>query len=258
MRHIYTLYIALLFCFNGMVSQVNFLDTLPYSKTYKFGSPQEEVLGLIENAKHYMVINPSLSISFIKKARKLSKEINFSNGLAYAKLVNSNYNMIRGNFAKAMEETLEALKTFESSGEIKGIRSAKNIIAALERENRNFDKGIEICLNLISEMSNEPDSIQLGFVYLNTANIFMNYRDEKFVKAKDYLEEAKRIFNSLDCKTCEAMVNVKYGRFYKVSNFVFEVSSYHDKVLEHVNKALKVFERFKQKENIIKPKLLIE
>lgn len=150
----------------------------------------------------------------------------------------------------SMEYALKAVKIFEDLDYKFGIREAKNCIAKIERENDNFQKGIEIYTMLLSDADALKYPIQKGKFHLNLANVYMSLKNEEFKKAQYHLQQAEKIFRKNLCDTRSAMVHIKYGRFYKTLFLRSKNKFYYQKAIEYTQKALKVFIDKNQQNNL--------
>lgn len=198
----------------------------------------------------YSINDLNKSIGVIDCVYAYSKKNNFLLGIGKSHVAYAHYFYQKGDYVTAMEHSLNAIKVLDKTDDTYSIREAKNCIAKLERENKNFNKGISICLDLIEEIKDEEPTEQLARIYLNTANIFMNFKDDNFKKAEFYLKESKKIFTALGCEIGVGCVDVKYGRYYKILYLKTKDQAYFEEIKRFTNNALRVFKDTNQYNNI--------
>ncbi|TVZ56905.1 histidine kinase [Lutibacter sp. Hel_I_33_5] len=177
---------------------------------------KNNALGILDLGLYYNNKNYNESLSNIENVLIFSEKNNFIEGIARAFVAYSSYYYTKGDFSASMNYCLKAIKLLDITKDTEALIEVKNNIAKIERENDNFEKGIEICLNLISELEKEPNSIQLARIHLNAANIYMNIKGNKFNNALIHLNKANTIFKKKDCESGIAMTQIKYSRFYKI------------------------------------------
>jgi sensor histidine kinase YesM len=240
LKFTFFLFFLNLFCYSQ-----NCLDSIPKPINTELNTTT--ALKILKTTAYHNVRDFNKSKPIIDKVFKFSKQNSFLTGIGRSHLAYANFYYEKGNFVKSLEQCLKAVSILEKTEDFYGLTGAKICIAKLERENKNFKKAITILLELSNELKQDKPTSQLANIYLNTGNVYMNLNS--FDKAKVYLNKAKEVYLKLNCETGVAMVNVKFGRYYKILFLKKKNRTYFNKTIEVTNKALKVFKKYKQYNN---------
>jgi tetratricopeptide (TPR) repeat protein len=132
------LFVSCLLFANGQDKLDSLLQALPKAK-----HDTDRVLTLYRIGGTYMDSNPDTSILFGQIALNLSHQIKFRKGEAFSLVLIGNNLWKKGDYSKAFEHHLEALKIFEEIKYTKGIASSYNNLALIYEEQRDYKKALE-------------------------------------------------------------------------------------------------------------------
>lgn len=140
----------------------------------------------------YSYIDPDEGLKYGTDAINLSKEINWADGIGYAKYYRGSNYMNKGMFPEALSDYLDALAYFEKTGDQKKLSGTLSNIGGIYGYQQKNEKALDY-FNKALEINNKifPNT---NFVVANLGNIGLIYNNLKdYPKALDYLTRAERI-----------------------------------------------------------------
>lgn len=192
---VYCLFTSLLFCVNNSLKgQENVVQRLEQQLT-KMKPDSSRVDTLYELAYTYNTFDPVKGLATAKEAFDLAKKIGYWKGQSKALSVEASSYRITGDFNKALDIYLEALKLAETHTDPKRLATALMYIAILHAERNNLDEALPyylrsdsiIRVNKINDMYYYSFQ-NLGDLYEKKANL-----DSAFYYYNKSLKEAFRL-----------------------------------------------------------------
>lgn len=187
---------------------------------------------LNEIADHYKSGNPNLMLDYANQALGLSQEIQdeYQQGNAYINL--GNYNIISGDYPKALHYFSQAKNIFEKNSENKYKKELARVygsIGIVFSEQSLYDKALQYHLKAVKIYESEKNAPRLARIY-NNVGIVYKAQSESF-KALDYFLKAYRFQDSLQDPTI-GITTTNIGNIYLDQNN-------YPKALEYYNLAEK-------------------
>lgn len=217
------------------------------------------------------MIDSEKSIKYASKARELSTEINYTEGLATSilNLAYANFHLCNLNFA--LEYSLEARELFKNINDVKNEAKSIYLTGAIYKKAGKFKPALDNLINAlimqrnINDIEGESATLnKIGEIYTDTG---------KYKLAKEYLFEALRISREINNRRFESIFSNsigilfrKVGDYTKALDYIInateiarEINDLHatgcylsnigniflnlknyDKALEYYNKGLKI------------------
>jgi tetratricopeptide (TPR) repeat protein len=154
-----------LFVTNGQGKLDSLLQALPRAK-----HDTERVLTLYHIGGAYMDSNPDTSLLFAQIAYKLAHQVKFKRGEAFSLVLMGNNLWKKGDYSKAFENHLGALRIFEEIKHTKGIASTYNNLALIYEEQRDFQNALENFIKAKDYYEQLKDDDNLLIVLMNIGN----------------------------------------------------------------------------------------
>jgi tetratricopeptide (TPR) repeat protein len=154
-----------LFVTNGQEKLDSLLQALPRAK-----HDTERVLTMYHIGSAYMDSNPDTSLLFAQIAYKLAHQVKFKRGEAFSLVLMGNNLWKKGDYSKAFENHLAALRIFEEIKHFKGIASTYNNLALIYEEQRDFQNALENFIKAKDYYEQLKDDDNLLIVLMNIGN----------------------------------------------------------------------------------------
>ncbi|MBL0233840.1 MAG: tetratricopeptide repeat protein [Chitinophagaceae bacterium] len=210
-------FIPLLFCFNSLLAQNATQDSI--RAYYKRLSLEKEDTSraklLYVLAYYYQFYNLDSSIILARSSYELSKARHFEKGMARASgIMAGGYNKL-GNYTRALEYYLEALKILERSKDPDDISRAHLDIAMVYSSKKEYDKALEyafrsdsiarknqlndlllyIIHNSLDSAIAQKNDLVAGTAYNNLGNIF--YKKNQLPQAIEHYNQSVPLLRSV-------------------------------------------------------------
>ncbi|OFY86311.1 MAG: hypothetical protein A3F72_10920 [Bacteroidetes bacterium RIFCSPLOWO2_12_FULL_35_15] len=175
--------------------------------------------------------DPDRTIEIAEKGIKLSQNLDYKLGLAKCiQNVGIAYHN-KGNYEKAVDNYLKALKYFDELKDDNGIGTTYNLLGIVCRLQGNYKQAIEYYKKALQLSKESGDKKSYAGTLLNIGNVF--YFSNDFESAIDYYQQANAIFLELGKKNEAATCLQNIGSIY------FSLSKF-DLALENYTKVLDV------------------
>ena len=244
------LFFTFLFCFQTIFTQDTKLDSIQNLVKTHTQRDSLRVKYLLRQAKFNIVRNFTNNQVLIDEALSIANEIDYTKGEGLCTIAYAEFYFEKGDFTTSLKHALQAVKIFEKTTDTFALREAKSCVAKIERENKNYQKGIEIYQQLLAEKDLKNYPLQRGGIHLNLANIYMSLKNDDFKKAKKHLQIAEKLFVVNHCATRTAMTHIKFARFYKVRFLRTKNSKNYQKAIAYSQKAIPIFITKNQQNNL--------
>lgn len=194
-----------------------------------------------------------LSVAFIDKnlgdsamrycltAKTISENINYKRGLGSAYNLLANIYYYQGNYSKALENNLAALKIREASGDIKKTADSYNNIGNVYLNLLNINEALKFHFKALKIRETLKDSSGLSSSYNNIGNCYQ--------KSANYTEALKFHLASLQLKK-ELNSKLEIARSLGNIGAVYSNSGDFTKALQYEFESLKLAEELDDKEGI--------
>ncbi|PWU03171.1 MAG: hypothetical protein C5B52_03975 [Bacteroidetes bacterium] len=180
---------------------------------------------MIKIARKYVESKPDLTFKYCTDALTLSRKINYERGEALALSFIGVAFIGFGDFPKALENILEALKKSEAINDKHSMGVCYMGLGAVYGEQGDYQRALEYCLksNKIYQDLNNVSSYTATLV--NTGNAYLNLN--RMDSARFYLNKAVELSRSIDDKANEAgaYLNLGYIHF-KLNQFDLATAFY--------------------------------
>lgn len=160
-------------CFiSPIYSQQKEIDSLRKELSFN----KEDTLGIIGFNRLgflYHTSKPDSTLFFAQKALKLSKEIDYPKGEARALSVLSNAFYSTGNYSKALELQLSALKKYESIHDLQGISNTTGNIGNIQGALGNFSEALNYNFKTLKLKQKLGDTRGVGIALANIGQVHL-------------------------------------------------------------------------------------
>ena len=173
------------------------------------------------------------AIEYYLKAIKLREEIGDKNGVGMSYTNIGVVYHYQANYPQALSYYLKALKLKEEVGDKEGIGACYIAIGIVYKEQKNFSKALDYYFKAIKLQEGIGDKSGIGACYSNVGVIYKEQNN--LSKALDYYFKAAKIFEEIDDKQ-------SIGACYSNIGLVYQNQSSFPKALEYYLKALKLKE----------------
>lgn len=224
-------FLLLLFCFNSLSAQNATQDSI---RTYykrlsleKEDTSRAKLLYVL--AYYYQFYNLDSSIILARSSYELSKARHFEKGMARASgIMAGGYNKL-GNYTRALEYYLEALKILERSKDPDDISRAHLDIAMVYSSKKEYDKALEYAFRSDSIARKNQLNDLLLYIMLDIGNMFTesNKLDSALVYTHNSLDSAIAQKNDLVAGTA---YNNLGNIFYKKNQLPQAIEHYNQSV----------------------------
>ena len=184
--------------------------------------------------------NPDTSIILAQQQLQLAKETKQRKyvGKAFTTIGVSYRN--KGDYPKALENLLSALKVFEETDNKEGLGLCYNQIGHVYNAQSNYSKALEYYLKALKVLEG-ADKQWIGDCYNNLGNIHEKQSD--LTKALDYYLKSLKISEGVGDKQGE-------GECYNNIGNVYETQIDYLKALEYYEKALRIWKEYNNNKGI--------
>ena len=194
---------------SGNVKIDSLINLLPTIKV-----DTSKIIVLNEIAINYGFINPSEGINYANKALKLSKKINYENGICVALLNLGQNNDIGGNRDEAFSFFTKALPFAKTnSNKCRVYRS----LGVLNSSESNYTKALEYHFKALKIIETTNDEKELANVYFSISNAYSKIDNQS--KAFFYGKKSLAIYTKLYLK--DGLLSAYFTLF---SSFQFKCS----------------------------------
>lgn len=193
-------------------------------------SKQFSQLGNYNQAKEY-----AYKVLEIAEKNNLKKR----KGFAYVVIGSSHY--FQGDYAKAIENYTQGLKTYEEIEDKKGVASSLNNIGGIYLEQKDYEKALKVYLKSLEIKKQINDKKGIAMSYHNIANIY--FFKEEYDRALDYNNQSLKIREELGLQQGIALSLNNIGSIYSKKGE-------YNKALTYFNKSLMIDEEAGNKQGI--------
>ncbi len=152
------------------------------------------------------------AIDYGLKAKKLSHEIGFTEGEAYAIFLIGVAHQEKGEYQKAISYYFQALKLYEAINHKKGIAKTYSYIGFIYRYQNNFEKAIEYQKIAFDNYKTINDKEGIASTLVNIGNVF--FSSGELNKAIENYQEALKYFADLKDDESSASIYNNIGAVY--------------------------------------------
>ncbi len=170
---------------SALLGQQILLDSL-HNELLLSGMDTSKVKLMIDMSYYYRQINPDSALSLARKAEKLSQELDYQPGVAWAKNRTANAYWMKGKYPDALRYSQEALAIFKQQEDVDGMTDTYNILANTHNMEGDHVLAIdyyEKCKEVYRKSNNQT--------LINRANANIGrtyYMLENFDRALNYLD----------------------------------------------------------------------
>ena len=185
---------------------------------------------LVSISKKYWRTNPPKSLGLGRRAYKLAKQLNYTEGIGDA--LNSlgvNY-LISGNFDEAFEYLYEALQIRDSLGDQRGVSNIYHNLGVAYSNLGKIDKSIQFNLKSLDINKSLKDSLLIGKSLSNLGNNYWALGD--YDKALQYYKDALVMHEKQKSKLGIAQQLNNIGLTYYAENQLKEALKYYRQALK--------------------------
>lgn len=246
------LVLALSFCHFISFGQQNKIDSLLF--LLKKDSPDtNKVTHLNALGWEYKYRNPDTSYILLSQSLALAKKIKWEKGIANALGNIGGYNLNQGNYPKALDYYLKALKIDEALHNKEGIAKRLGNIGIVYDEQADYPKALDyyfMALKISEELGNK------NLIATWLVNIGVVYKEQAdYPKALDYYFKALKMNEELGKKNSIATIlgnigSVYYSLAYEPQVHSVERDSLLNRTLDYYFKALTMAEELGDKHGI--------
>ncbi|MBS1506474.1 MAG: response regulator [Bacteroidetes bacterium] len=160
--------------------------------------PQEDTLRvkILRFISHYESdIDLDAAENYAKEALRISKKINYLNGIGFSyKSLAQNYQR-KGDYDRAIECIQESEKAFESTGDNEGKVHAMLVLAGVYLENKEYDKSFEEYKKCLTILDKENLKVELGYLFSQIAGAYS--RIQKYDSAEKYCLQGLKVLTEI-------------------------------------------------------------
>lgn len=165
-----------------------------------------------------------LATSYVQKAIKISKELNFKRGEAISYTIIGVINMYKDNYPEALKSYFEGLKVDEKSGDKRGIADFHNHIGIVYNYQGNYPEALKhyfVCLKIFEEIGHKKGIVH---AYNNIGVVYKN--QGKYAEALKNNFAALKIYKEIDDKHGIGMSYNNIGNIYSLQGKYPEALKY--------------------------------
>jgi adenylate cyclase len=161
--------------------------------------------------------SPAEAIEYGKQALKLSVEINFKKGIAYAfKNIGLGYYM-QANFLEVLNYWDQSLKVFESLGDKLGVSNILNNLGAIYFNQGNDAKAIDLYLRSLRASEDIGDTLRIATALINIGGVYYN-KPATHEKALEFYLKAIPLSEKIGDKGAIGTASINIGEIYLERN----------------------------------------
>ncbi|TAH20541.1 MAG: tetratricopeptide repeat protein [Cytophagales bacterium] len=196
------------------------------------------------NALSYQYINtnPTQARKHAEEALKFAQSISYQHGIASSiDLLGTLYEQF-GDYAKALEYKLKALRIYEQSKDIGGIAKGFNNIGVLYYRQKNLDKALEYYEKALEIVVRQNRKSAIAVYMLNIGEVYQEKGE--YAKAIEYEQKSMEISKNLQyMDDCVAFSMGIIGQCYAAQGK-------YDKAIANMQQTVKIFEKIGDKTSV--------
>jgi len=235
------LYFIITICVIGVPSFAQNLDSLWTVYNNKSQTDTNRLNAIHAIAKSYVGNSPDTAIILAEQELKFAQTTKqkIYEGKAL-NIIGVSFNN-KGNYPKALESYLKALKLFEEIGNKKWIGNCYINIGDIYTNQQDYSKALEYCLKSLKISEELGDKQIIGYCYTNIGVIYLNQSNSP--KALEYFLKSLKISEEIGDKR-------GIGYCYSCIGAIYQNQSNYPKALEYFLKDLKIWKEIGNKKGI--------
>lgn len=170
------------------------------------------------------------ALSYISQSEKLSKNLNYTKGLAEMAFYKGLVYAYKDNYVEAIDNYSKAKQLFSGLNDTVNTARVDNSLGIVEIEKGNFTKGLEYSLSAINNLEQLELKEDLSKAYKNLAKAYLNTNE--YDNAVIYNLKTLKVAEELDDTTSIIETQTNLANIYALQNNHQDAITYYKKVLE--------------------------
>lgn len=179
----------------------------------KSKSDSVKVQAILELAKALSKEDVQQSFQEYQRALKLSKKINYYQGIALASKGVGNNHYFSGDYVEALFYWEQAKNNFEKSNDFGGVSNVLSNMGAIYYNQSDYTRAIELYVNSLRLAEETSDSMRMGTVLQNIGAIHAETNEDSL--AVIAYNRALNIFKSMNYGRGIGLANMNLGQIYR-------------------------------------------
>ena len=165
-----TAFFSFLICF----SQTNEIDSLTIQLAYQKQDSTKAKTSVLLIKALYDIKDYKKALLYIDQTEKLSKQLNFTKGIADANYYKALIYSQKNDYYNAIDHFTKARTSYQSLNDALGVAQVNNSIGLIEISRGNYSKGLKLSLSALQIFEEQHLPEQLSIAYNNLAEAYYN------------------------------------------------------------------------------------